>query len=82
VTENRDSSVDKATGNGLDGPGFGARARYFSSPHLPDLYVLIVGALSRGLKLPAREADHSPPGSEEVKKMWIYTSTSPYIFMA
>jgi hypothetical protein len=24
---------------------------------------------------PGREADHSPPTSAEVKKMWIYTST-------
>jgi hypothetical protein len=24
-----------------------------------------------------READHSPPTSAEVKKMWIYTSTPP-----
>jgi hypothetical protein len=29
-----------------------------------------------------READHSPPTSAEVKKMWIYTSTLPYVFMA
>jgi hypothetical protein len=28
------------------------------------------------------EADHSPPASAEVKKMWIYTSTPPYAFMA
>jgi hypothetical protein len=35
-----------------------------------------------GVKRPRREADHSPPSSAEVKKMWIYTSTSPYAFMA
>jgi hypothetical protein len=35
-----------------------------------------------GVKRPAREADHSPPASIEVKKMWIYTSTPPYAFMA
>jgi hypothetical protein len=29
-----------------------------------------------------READHSPPAIAEVKKMWIYASTSPYAFMA
>jgi hypothetical protein len=29
-----------------------------------------------------READHSPRTSAEVKKMWIYTSTPPYAFMA
>jgi hypothetical protein len=31
---------------------------------------------------PEREADHSPPTSIEVKKMWIITSTPPYVFMA
>jgi hypothetical protein len=35
-----------------------------------------------GVKRPGREADHSPPTSAEVKKMWIYTSTPPYAFMA
>jgi hypothetical protein len=35
-----------------------------------------------GVKRPGREADHSPPTSAEVKKMWIYTSTPPYVFMA
>jgi hypothetical protein len=29
-----------------------------------------------------READHSPPINAEVKKMWIYTSIPPYVFMA
>jgi hypothetical protein len=29
-----------------------------------------------------READHSPPASAEIKKIWIYTSTPPYAFMA
>jgi hypothetical protein len=28
-----------------------------------------------GVKQPGREADHSPPISAEVKKMWLYTST-------
>jgi hypothetical protein len=35
-----------------------------------------------GIKRQGREADHSPPTSAEVKKLWIYTSTSPYVFMA
>jgi hypothetical protein len=35
-----------------------------------------------GVKRPGREADHSPPTTAEVKKMWIYTSTPPYAFMA
>jgi hypothetical protein len=31
-------------------------------------------ALSPGVKWQGREADHSPPASAEVKKLWIYTS--------
>jgi hypothetical protein len=34
------------------------------------------GALSSGVKRPEREADHSPPTSEEIKKTWIYKATS------
>jgi hypothetical protein len=41
----------------------------------------IPGALSPGEKLQGREADHSPPASAEIKRMWIYTSTPPYAFM-
>jgi hypothetical protein len=39
-------------------------------------------ALSLGVKRSGHEADHSPPGSANVKKMWIYKSTPPYAFMA
>jgi hypothetical protein len=42
----------------------------------------VPGALPPGIKLPGREADHSPPASAEVKKIWIYTSTHPHAFMA
>jgi hypothetical protein len=35
-----------------------------------------------GVKRPGREADHSPPYNAEVKKMWSYTSTSQYAFIA
>jgi hypothetical protein len=42
----------------------------------------VPGALSPGAKRQGREADHSPPTSAEVKKMWIYTITPPYAFMA
>jgi hypothetical protein len=35
-------------------------------------------ALSPEVKRSGREADHSPPVSAEVKKMWIYTATPPY----
>jgi hypothetical protein len=38
--------------------------------------------LSTWVKQQGREADHSPPTSAEVKKMWIYTSTPPYAFIA
>jgi hypothetical protein len=37
---------------------------------------------SPGVKRPEREADHSPPASAEVKKMWINISNPPYVFMA
>jgi hypothetical protein len=34
-----------------------------------------------GGKAARREAEHSPPASAEVKKVWIYTSAPPYTFM-
>jgi hypothetical protein len=40
----------------------------------------VSAALSPGVKRPGREADYTHPASAEVKKMWIYTSTSPYAF--
>jgi hypothetical protein len=42
----------------------------------------VQGDLSPGVKRQRREPDHSPPTSAAVKKMWIYTSTPPYAFMA
>jgi hypothetical protein len=42
----------------------------------------VPGTLSPGVKGEGREADHLPETSAEVKKMWIYTSTPPYAFMA
>jgi hypothetical protein len=39
------------------------------------------GALSSGVKRQVREADHSTPSSAEVKKTWLYTSTTPYALM-
>jgi hypothetical protein len=35
-----------------------------------------------GVKLPGLEADHLPAASVEIRKMRIYTSTPPYIFVA
>jgi hypothetical protein len=80
---------------GLDGRGIEVRvpvAVYFhlsissrligSETHLAS-YLLSTG---RGggfleVKRQGREADHSPPTSAEIKNMWIYTSTPPYVFM-
>jgi hypothetical protein len=41
----------------------------------------VLGALSLDVKWQGREADHQPPASAEVKKMWIYTFTPPHAFM-
>jgi hypothetical protein len=40
------------------------------------------GALSPKVKLQEYKARHSTPSSVEVKKMWIYTSTLAYAFIA
>jgi hypothetical protein len=37
--------------------------------------------LSLGEMQPGHDADHAPPSIVEIKKMWIYTSTSAYVFM-
>jgi hypothetical protein len=34
------------------------------------------------VKRQGREAELSPPTSDKVKKTWIYTAISPYVFMA
>jgi hypothetical protein len=90
----RDSVVAIATRYGLDEGGVGVRvpvgSRIFCSPRCPDRLRGPPNLLSNGyrglfllgVKQRGREADHSPPASAEVKKMWIYTSTPPYAFMA
>jgi hypothetical protein len=40
------------------------------------------GGFFLGVKRPGREADHSSPTRAEVKKLWIYTFTPSYAFMA
>jgi hypothetical protein len=41
----------------------------------------VPGAFSPGVKRKGREADPSPPTSDVVKKIWIYTSIPPYACM-
>jgi hypothetical protein len=48
----------------------------------PTFYTMGTRSSFPGVKRPGGEADHSPPTSAEVKKMWVYTSTPPYAFMA
>jgi hypothetical protein len=91
--ESRNSVVGIATGYGLDHRGVGVRVRMGSriffflrctgwlGPTQPPIQ-WVMGTLSPEVKRQGREADHSPPSNAEVKKMWIYTSTTPYVFMA
>jgi hypothetical protein len=86
---NQDSAVVIATGYRLDGRGgrrsspgrvenflFSTSSRPALVPTQPPLEWV------PGVKQPGHEADHSPPASAEAKKMWIYTSTPPYAFLA
>lgn len=88
-----DSTIDIATGYGLDNQGVGIRVpvrQEFSllkviqagSGVHPASYLVGTGGSFSGVKQPGREADHSPPSSAEAKKTWIYTSTPPYVFLA
>jgi hypothetical protein len=87
----RDSVVGLTTGYGLENRGVGVLelvgSKIFSTSSRPALgstqppIQWVPGPLSPRVKQPGREADHSPPTSAEVKKMWIYTFTSPYAFM-
>jgi hypothetical protein len=42
----------------------------------------VPGALSPGIMLPEREADHSHPSSAEVKSAWSYTFTPPMCLLS
>jgi hypothetical protein len=92
LIRSRDSSVGIATGYGLDDWGTGVRvpvdSRIFSTSSISALGSIqppiqwVTEALSPGVKRPVLEADHLHPTSADVKKMWMYTSTPPYAFMA
>jgi hypothetical protein len=57
---------------------------FFSSPFAfrEALEPTELPVLFSSIKLPGLEAGHSPSYSSEVKNMWCYTSTPPYVFMA
>jgi hypothetical protein len=80
------SSIEIATTHGLDDFGVGVRdplgSRIFSSPRRPDLPIQLPMQWVQGVKRQDREADHSPPTNVEINITWIYTSTTPYVFMA
>jgi hypothetical protein len=93
IYESRNTSVGIVSGYELGEREVGVRvpvgARIFSSPCRPDRlwgpltsYPIGTGASFPGGKLQVSEFDHSLLASADVKKMWIYTSTPPYIFMA
>jgi hypothetical protein len=92
LTRIRDSAVGIATGYRLDDRGVGVPvpvgSRIFSSPCHADRLWGPPSLLSNGYRgsfpggKAGRETDHSTPTSAEVKKMWIYTSTPPYAFIA
>jgi hypothetical protein len=84
VIMNRGSVVGIANGYGLDNQEVWVRVHVVqtgSGVH-PTSYPMGTGGSFPGVKRHGREADHSPPASAEVKKMWIYTSTPTYAFMA
>jgi hypothetical protein len=82
-SESRDSVVGIATGYGLVSVRVPVGSRIFFSPRRPDRLWGPPSLLANGqVKRPGREADHSPPTSVEVKKMWVYISTLLYVFMA
>jgi hypothetical protein len=43
--------------------------------------ILLTNTLSLGVKQPGHAIDHSLPSSAEVKNVWSYTFTPPYLFM-
>jgi hypothetical protein len=92
VQKSRDSVVGIATGYGLADRGvwvwvligsrnFSISSRQALRPIQPPIQ-WVPGAVYLEVEQLGHEADHSPPNSANIKKMWIYTSTPPYTFMA
>jgi hypothetical protein len=86
VPGSRDSAVGITTRYGLTTER--SERESWQGQEFSLLYVVQTGSgvhptsytMGTGVKRPEREADHSPPTSAEAKKMWIYTSTPPYVF--
>jgi hypothetical protein len=85
----RAQSVQRmATGSTSERPPLGSEIFFYSTSSRVALWPIqppiqwVPWALSPGIKLPGREADHSLPSVAEAKKTWIYTSTPAYAFMA
>jgi hypothetical protein len=86
ISGNPQSAVGMATGYGLHDRGvknflFSTSSRPAPGPIQPPVQ-WVPEALFPGVKRQGREAEHSSPTSAEVKKMWIYTSTPPYVYKA
>jgi hypothetical protein len=79
------SSVSAVTKLRAGQPGFDSRHGYgvqSGSGEQPASYRIAPGLLSPGVKRPGREVHHSSQSNVEIKNIWIYTSTPPYVFMA
>jgi hypothetical protein len=75
-------SQDSSVGTG-SGYGVPVGSRIFFPPRYPNRIWGPPNFLSNGYRgRQGSEADHSLPIFDEVKKMWIYTPTPPYAFMA
>jgi hypothetical protein len=77
----RGRSRDSADGRSSSPGGFSMSSRPALGPTQPPIQ-WVPRALSPEIQRLGREVDHSPPTSAEVKKSWVYTSTSPYVFTA
>jgi hypothetical protein len=91
--QSRNSAIGIATACGPDGGGVGVwvqvGAGFFSHPSRPDRfrgstasYQMSTWGYFSGVKRLGREADLSPPTSDEVMNKRIYTPVPPYTFMA